>query len=360
MSKMDITTNPAGTRGFSFLEFVSTTPQKMRDLFSLLGFTLVGQHKTKTIELWQQNDIFFLLNNESQGFAKAFKETHQSGACGMGFVVENVEHALAHCIKKGAKLKTQNTDDWHGQSIEVIHGIADTKLYLTDYSSIIDSGLFEMIPDAKAQMQDNECGLLYIDHLTHNVFRGNMDKWADYYIDLFNFRQIRYFDIEGKLTGLLSRAMTSPCLKIKIPINESADDHSQIEEFLREFNGEGIQHIALESQDIFATVEKLKDSGVEFMHTPDSYYTKTHERLPYHPESVERMHKNRILIDGAPTKDGGYLLQIFTNTVIGPVFFEIIQRKGDDGFGEGNFQALFDSIELDQIERGVLSTQEHK
>ncbi|WP_440682855.1 4-hydroxyphenylpyruvate dioxygenase [Cysteiniphilum halobium] len=360
MSKMDIATNPARTRGFGFLEFVSVSPQKIRNLFKLLGFTLVGHHKTKAIELWQQNDIFFLLNNESQGFAKDFKKLHQSGACGMGFMVENVEHALAHCIKKGATLKAQNVDDWHGQSIEVIHGIADTKLYLMDYDAIIDSGLFEMVPNAKRQMQHNECGLLYIDHLTHNVFRGNMDKWANYYIDLFNFRQIRYFDIEGKLTGLFSRAMTSPCLKIKIPINESADDHSQIEEFLREFNGEGIQHIALESQDIFATVEKLRDSGVEFMHTPDTYYTKTQERLPYHPESVERMQKNRILIDGAPTKDGGYLLQIFTNTVIGPVFFEIIQRKGNDGFGEGNFQALFDSIELDQIERGILSAQEHK
>ncbi len=360
MESMEVLANPVGTKGFSFLEYVSNAPQKIRDLFKLMGFTHVANHKNKAIELWQQNDIFFLLNSEDKGFAKTFKNTHKAGACGMGFKVENVEKALVHCIKKGAKVKEKNVDDWNGDSIEVICGIADTKLYLTHYDSILDSGLFKCIAGADARMKQNECGLLYIDHLTHNVYRGNMDKWAQYYIDLFNFRQIRYFDIEGKLTGLYSRAMTSPCLKIKIPINESADDRSQIEEFLHEYNGEGIQHIALESKDIFDTVERLRGLGLEFMHTPDTYYTKTHARLPYHPESVDRMRKNRILIDGASTKDSGYLLQIFTNTVIGPVFFEIIQRKGDDGFGEGNFQALFDSIELDQIERGVLSEQMHK
>jgi 4-hydroxyphenylpyruvate dioxygenase len=181
-----------------------------------------------------------------------------------------------------------------------------------------------------------------------------MDEWAGFYERLFNFREIRYFDIEGKLTGLKSKAMTSPCGKIRIPINESVDDKSQIEEYLRAYNGEGIQHIALESEDICATVEALRGRGVTFLTVPDSYYEMLETRLPGHGEDTARLASNRILLDGTP--GGGKLLQIFTQTVIGPIFFEIIQRKGDQGFGEGNFRALFESIELDQIRRGVLQS----
>jgi 4-hydroxyphenylpyruvate dioxygenase len=201
--------------------------------------------------------------------------------------------------------------------------------------------------------------LTYLDHLTHNVHRGHMDEWAGFYQRLFNFKQIRYFDIEGKLTGLKSRAMTSPCGKIRIPINESVDDKSQIEEFLQEYRGEGIQHIALGTSDIYRSVELMQKQGIRFLDTPDTYYEKIDERLPGHGEPLDRLKKLGILVDGAPEsapgkRDGGLLLQIFTQTVIGPIFFELIQRKGDEGFGEGNFRALFESIEEDQIRRGVL------
>jgi 4-hydroxyphenylpyruvate dioxygenase len=199
-----------------------------------------------------------------------------------------------------------------------------------------------------------QAGLLHIDHLTHNVMRGNMDKWAGFYEKLFNFREIRYFDIEGKKTGLLSRAMTSPCGKIRIPINESQDDKSQIEEYLREYRGEGIQHIALGTSDILRTVDVLREQGVQFQDTPDTYYEGVDKRVGRHGENIEELSKRRVLIDGNPEKGEGLLLQIFTQNVIGPIFFEIIQRKGNDGFGEGNFKALFESIELDQMRRGVL------
>jgi 4-hydroxyphenylpyruvate dioxygenase len=197
-------------------------------------------------------------------------------------------------------------------------------------------------------------GLTYIDHLTHNVHRGRMDEWSSFYERLFNFREIRYFDIEGKLTGLKSKAMTSPCGNIRIPINESSDDKSQIQEYLSAYHGEGIQHIALGTGDIYDSVEALKLKGVPFQDVPDTYYEQVDARLPGHGESLQRMSADRILIDGAPTEGGGLLLQIFTQTVIGPIFFEIIQRRGNEGFGEGNFRALFESIELDQIRRGVL------
>lgn len=351
---MEHFSNPAKTNGFAFLEFTSTSPSDIQKLFKGLGFTHVANHKTKKIEVYQQNQIFFLLNHELGGYAETFAKKHHGGVLSMGFLVDDANHAYNHCIEKGAKEAETSIDDWHSDQIKCIHGIADTKLYLTPFKNVIDSGLFNTLPTYMEDMQANQVGLQLLDHVTHNVFRGNMNKWAGFYEDLFNFREIRYFDIEGKLTGLFSRAMTSPCHKIRIPINESADDKSQIEEFLHEYNGEGIQHIALESSNIFETIETLKSQGMDFMHTPDTYYQNIHKRLPHHNESVERMQKNRILIDGAPTKDGGILLQIFTQTVIGPVFFEIIQRKGDEGFGEGNFQALFDSIELDQIERGVL------
>ncbi len=200
-------------------------------------------------------------------------------------------------------------------------------------------------------------GLTYIDHVTHNVFRGNMDKWAGFYETLFNFREIRYFDIEGKLTGLKSRAMTSPCGKIRIPINESSDDKSQIAEYLHDYKGEGIQHIALGTNNIYQTVEMLAARGVPFQDTPETYYERLDNRIKGHGEDVERLKKDRILMDGAPTEDQGLLLQIFTQNAIGPIFFEVIQRKGNEGFGEGNFKALFESIELDQVRRGVLKDE---
>jgi 4-hydroxyphenylpyruvate dioxygenase len=197
-------------------------------------------------------------------------------------------------------------------------------------------------------------GLLHIDHLTHNVHRGNMDKWTSFYETMFNFREIRYFDIEGKKTGLFSRALASPCGKIRIPINESQDDKSQIEEYLREYRGEGIQHIALATDDIYRTVDVLRERGITFQDTPETYYEGVDARVSGHQEDLAELRGRRILIDGNGVNDEGVLLQIFTANVIGPIFFEIIQRKGNQGFGEGNFQALFESIELEQIRRGVI------
>ena len=202
--------------------------------------------------------------------------------------------------------------------------------------------------------QRQSCGLTYLDHLTHNVFRGNMKTWADYYERIFNFREIRYFDIEGQQTGLFSKAMTSPDGKIRIPLNESQDEHSQIEEFLRDYKGEGIQHIALGTDDIFKSVEALRRRGLNFQDTIDTYFDGIDTRVVGHGEDVEKLRASRVLIDGAPTEGQGLLLQIFTENAVGPIFFELIQRKGNEGFGEGNFKALFESLELDQIRRGVL------
>ena len=241
--------------------------------------------------------------------------------------------------------------------IPAIEGIGGSRLYLVDRygaaGSIYDVD-FDFLPDAAEKEASHASNLVYLDHLTHNVKRGRMDHWADFYERLFNFREIRYFDIEGKQTGLISKAMTSPCGKLRIPLNESRDDKSQIEEFLRDYKGEGIQHIALGSDDIYATVDALRSRGIKFQDTPDTYYELVDKRVEGHGEPTAELEKRRILVDGAPTEGQGLLLQIFTQNVIGPIFFEIIQRKGNEGFGEGNFKALFESIELDQIRRGVI------
>ncbi len=352
------TFNPACTNGFEFLEFASLEPEKLYELFTLFGFTKIGQHKQKaqTVELWQQNDIKFIINSQPNSAASKFAEHHGPGTCGMAFRVKDKEIAYKHCVSKGGKPFGCVHSDWcNPETLPVIYGIGDSALYFVDNDDFYKQE-FDIDPQALEKMQSNNTGLTYLDHVTHNVKRGNMDTWANFYENLFNFREIRYFDIEGKLTGLLSRAMAGPCSKLRIPINESSDDKSQIEEFLREFNGEGIQHIAMGTDDIYKTVAKLSKLGLKFLHTPDTYYNpdKIDARVPEHGESLDKMKKYRILIDGAPTPDGGRLLQIFTDTVIGPVFFEIIQRKGYEGFGEGNFRALFESIEADQIERGVL------
>ena len=349
--------NPAGTDGFEFLEFTAKDVAPLRDLFHLLGFTHVANHKTKAVELWKQNDLNFLINVEPNSFAAEFADIHGPSVCGMAFRVKDIAVAKKHIVEQGAKPFNSKEGDWFdAETSPVFEGIGGNMLYLVDRYGQQDfyADAFEYLPNASEALRENNAGLKYLDHVTHNVFRGNMDKWAGFYEKLFNFREIRYFDIEGKVTGLFSRAMTGPCSKLRIPINESADDKSQIEEFLKDYNGEGIQHIAMGTDDIYKTVEFLRARGMHFLHTPDTYYKGVDARVPEHGEDLERMRENRILIDGAPTPDGGRLLQIFTETAIGPVFFEIIQRKGDEGFGEGNFRALFESIELDQIERGVL------
>lgn len=343
--------NPMGTNGFAFVEYSAKNKKQLVNLFSQMGFVETATHQSKDISIYQQNNIRFIINEEHDSFAQKFNQQHGPCACGMGFRVKDVEHAYNRALSLGAKPYNGNLD-YISPNAKAIYGIGDSLLYFIDDKE--HNNFEKHYYKPTGNKLNTDIGLICIDHLTHNVYQGNMDKWADFYIDLFNFRQIRYFDIQGKKTGLISRALASPCNKIKIPLNESKDDISQIAEYLKEYNGEGIQHIALTSENIYATVEKMRKNNVDFMDTPDTYFELIDKRLQNHGEDIQRMQKNKILIDGGPEQGGGFLLQIFTNTVIGPIFFEVIQRKGNEGFGEGNFQALFDSIELDQQRRGVI------
>jgi 4-hydroxyphenylpyruvate dioxygenase len=347
--------NPMGTDGFEFVEFTGPDIAGLEATFASLGFAPVARHRSKQVTLWRQGDVNFIVNAEPDSFAQAFQRVHGPSACAMAFRVADAAQAHARAIALGAKPVTGKVGPME-LNIPAIEGIGGSLLYFVDRygtnGSIYD---VDFRWTGERDPKPAGAGLTVIDHLTHNVHRGRMDVWWQFYEKLFNFREIRYFDIEGKLTGLKSRALTSPCGQIRIPINESSDDKSQIEEYLRAYNGEGIQHVALGTTDIFDSVEAMRGKGVQFMDTPNTYYELLPTRMPdLAPEEVARLAKNRILTDGAPTLEGGRLLQIFTGTVIGPIFFELIQRKGDQGFGEGNFRALFESIELDQIRRGVL------
>lgn len=342
--------NPAGTNGFEFLEYATHDPQTLIQQFTEMGFVPVAKHSNAEVTLYQQNDIRFLINTTPGSMADQFAKLHGPSVSAMGFRVENAKAAYDRAISLGARSYSSTIYD-----VPAIYGVGDSIIYFIErqgQKTTYDHH-FSPLTSEKTPLREG-VGLSYLDHVTHNLHRGNMDKWADFYERIFNFREIRYFDIEGKLTGLKSRAMTSPCGKIRIPLNESSDDKSQIEEFLKDFNGEGIQHIALGTPHIFDTVEQLHRNGLKFLDTPDAYYDLLDKRLPNHGEPMERLRKNRILLDGTTQGEHRLLLQIFTKNMLGPVFFEIIQRKGDEGFGEGNFKALFESIELDQIQRGTL------
>lgn len=343
----DITHNPTGTAGFEFLEFASAQPDIQIKQFTALGFKCTAKHPQKALWLFEQNDIRFILNAEPNTLAYEFAKKHGAAVHAMGFKVNDANQAYAHAEK--LKEKT-NTSPQRTFPLPALEGVGGSLIYFVD-----DAGrqIYESQLHYQPQSPHIGIGLTSIDHLTHNLHRGNMDVWQDFYARIFNFRQIRYFNITGKITGLVSRALTSPCGKIRIPLNESSDDKSQIEEFLHQFNGEGIQHIALSANNIYQSVETLSTQGIQFLHTPNTYFDMIEARLPQHGEDVERLRRNQILIDGN-AKEKKFLLQIFTQNMLGPVFFEIIQRKGDEGFGEGNFQALFEAIERDQIERGVI------
>ena len=345
----DLFENPLGTDGFAFIEYTGE-PAILEKLFADFGFTAVARHKNRHVILYRQGGVNFLLNHDTTGQPGAFQEIHTSGASAMGFRVKNAKTAYQDALKRGAEA-AENHGGSMGADIPAIKGIGGCLIYFID-----DEGMYERDFQFYAGVDKTPkgVGFTYIDHVTHNVHRGNMDVWAKYYEDIFNFREIRYFDIEGKLTGLKSKAMTSPCGKIRIPLNESSDDKSQIAEFLKRYNGEGIQHIALGTNDIYKTVAVLRAAGMPFQKTPETYYELLDKRVPGHGEDVAKLKALNILLDGAPTEGQGLLLQIFTKDAIGPIFFEIIQRKGNEGFGEGNFKALFESIELDQIRRGVL------
>ena len=348
--------NPMGTDGFEFIEYAAPDPQALGRLFESMGFDAVARHRRKDVTLYKQGGVNFVVNAEAGSFGQSFARVHGPSICAIAFRVSDAAAAYRRALDLGA-WGVENRPGPMELNIPAIKGIGDSLIYLVDRygdRTIYDVD-FSFLPGKSASPAG--AGLRQVDHLTHNVHRGRMKEWADFYERLFNFRELRYFDIEGQLTGLKSKAMVSPCGKIRIPINESADDRSQIQEYLDAYHGEGIQHVALETADIYATVEALRAQGVQFLDTPDTYYEAVPARLPGHGEDLGRLKADRILVDGAPDQGAGLLLQIFTKTVVGPIFFEIIQRKGNEGFGEGNFRALFESIELDQIRRGVLKAQ---
>jgi 4-hydroxyphenylpyruvate dioxygenase len=362
--------NPMGTAGFEFIEYAAPDPVALGRLFETMGFAPIARHRHKNVTLYRQGEVNFIINAEPDSFAQRFARLHGPSICAIAFRVKDAAAAYRRAIELGA----WGFDSQSGPmelNIPAIKGIGDSLIYFVDRwrgkdaaapghvaGGIGDISIYDVdfVALSGAPRAPTGFGLTTIDHLTHNVHRGRMKEWAEFYERLFNFREVRYFDIEGKLTGLKSKAMTSPCGKIRIPINESSDDKSQIAEYLDLYHGEGIQHVALGTRDIYATVSAMKDNGVAFQDTIDTYFDLVDKRLPDHGERLDELRRLRILIDGA-THEGApneLLLQIFTQTVIGPIFFEIIQRKGDEGFGEGNFRALFESIELDQIRRGVL------
>ncbi len=342
-----------GTDGFEFVEYTAPDPELLDDLFRKMAFAPVARHRSKGVVLYRQGGVNFILNHEPDSFARAFARVHGPSVCAFAIRVADAGHAHAQALKRGAA-SHHGTVGPMELNIPALRGIGESLLYLIDRYG--DHSIYDVDFVAEDGVANHPvgAGLTHIDHLTHNVHRGRMDEWASFYERLFNFDEIRFFDIHGKATGLKSRAMASPCGKIRIPINESSDDKSQIQEYLEAYRGEGIQHIALACDDIYATVETLSNNGIEFMDVPDAYYEAVDERVPGHGEDLDRLRENKILVDGAPEDGQGLLLQIFTETVIGPIFFEIIQRKGNEGFGEGNFQALFEAIERDQMARGVI------
>lgn len=358
--------NPMGTDGFEFIEYAAPDPAAMGRSFEAMGFKAVARHRHKNVLLYRQGEVNFLINAEPDSFAQRFARLHGPSVCAIAFRVHDAKAAYERALTLGAW-------GYAGQAgpgelnIPAIKGIGDSLIYLVDRwrgkggaqpGDIGNIGFFDVdfVPLPGISTEDMLApkghGLTYIDHLTHNVHRGRMAEWADFYERLFSFREIRYFDIEGQVTGVKSKAMTSPCGKIRIPINEEGKDKpGQIQEYLDMYKGEGIQHIAMGSNDLYATVDGLKASGVRLLDTPDTYYELIEQRIPGHGEPLEALQARKILIDG---KKDALLLQIFSENQLGPIFFEFIQRKGDEGFGNGNFKALFESIELDQMRRGVL------
>ncbi|HEX7965560.1 MAG TPA: 4-hydroxyphenylpyruvate dioxygenase [Gammaproteobacteria bacterium] len=347
--------NPMGVDGFEFVEFAAPDAKLLHGLFPRLGFTAVAKHKKKAITLYRQGECNFLVNEEPGSFAAQFAKQHGPSACGFAIrFAKPADQVKAAALKNGGEA-IESLESTKAVDVPVIKGIGGSMLYLVDRYGAkgeVYGAEFEYLPGVDKHPKG--FGLTFVDHLTHNLYFGNMEKFAKFYEQLFNFREIRYFDIKGVKTGLISKAMTAPDGMVRIPLNESSDPKSQINEYLNEYKGEGIQHIACFTDDIYATVEAMRKAGLQFLDTPDAYFEMVDERVPNHGEDVPRLAKNKILIDADRETKKKLLLQIFTQNVIGPVFFEIIQRKGNEGFGEGNFQALFESIERDQMKRGVL------
>jgi 4-hydroxyphenylpyruvate dioxygenase len=352
-SKAKITEqNPIGLYGVDFLEYAGTDALYFENLFRKLGFAEIGKIANRDIRLFRQGDINFILNTEPDTFAWSFAKAHGPSVCATGFRVANATRAFEAAVKRGARPYDGAKEARGASPYLAIYGIGDSLIYFMDQAHHDD--LYEN----QFNVKDNKTypeglGLQIVDHFTNNVPKGEMQKWCDFYSQVFNFKEARYFDIKGKSTGLISKVMRSPCSLFSVPINEPSDTKSQIQEYLDEYKGSGIQHIAMTTHEIIPVLEKLKENQVEFLASPPkTYYDMLKERLPQVSEDIARLQKNAILVDGDAH---GYLLQIFSKNVIGPVFYEVIQRKGHDGFGDGNFQALFDAIEADQRERGYIS-----
>ena len=352
--------NPLGVDGFEFVEFTGPEPEAMIARLETMGFTQTHVHPRTDVVRLKQGDISFLVHRTPKGQAADFARDHGPSANGMAFRATDAKAAYEGAVARGARPAqgvsggALGSGEWGDDYPYILEGIGGSLLYVIDQygdaGSLYDA--WDEIEGWEEAERRNNVGLEVLDHLTHNVRRGQMRTWSGFYGSVFNFEEQKYFDIKGKATGLFSQAMIAPDRAIRIPLNESQDENSQIEEFIRRYNGEGIQHIALTTENIFETVEAMRERGVDFQDTIETYFELIDKRLPNHGEDVERMRKNRILIDGSD--EDGLLLQIFTQDAFGPIFFEIIQRKGNEGFGNGNFQALFDSIELDQIRRGVI------
>jgi 4-hydroxyphenylpyruvate dioxygenase len=357
----DLFENPLGLDGFEFIEFSAPEKGLLEPVFERMGFSRIARHRSKDVDLWRQGEINLIANYEPKSPAAYFAAEHGPSACGMAFRVKNARVAYDEAIARGAEPVETRTGPMELR-LPAIRGIGGAMIYLVDrYGDALS--IYDIDFDYLPGVDRNPVGAGFkiIDHLTHNVYGGRMAHWGSFYERVFNFREIRYFDIKGEYTGLTSRAMTAPDGKIRIPLNEEGKaGGGQIEEYLRAYNGEGIQHIAFSCDDLPACWDRLKALGTPFAPPPPkAYYDMLEERLPGHGEPVGELQARGILLDGS-TEDGDprLLLQIFSQTMIGPVFFEFIQRKKDEGFGEGNFTALFKSIERDQIERGALTVEE--
>jgi 4-hydroxyphenylpyruvate dioxygenase len=361
--------NPMGTDGFEFIEYAAPDPKAMGELFERMGFKPVARHRHKNVTLYRQGGINFIINAEPDSFAQRFARQHGPSICAIAFRVQDAKAAYERAVSLGAWGYAGVAGPGE-LNIPAIKGIGDSLIYLVDRwrgkngaqeGDIGNIGFydvdFEALPGipSKEALNPAGFGLTYIDHLTHNVHRGRMGEWSEFYERLFNFREIRYFDIEGQSTGVKSKAMTSPCGKIRIPINEEGNEKAgQIQEYLDKYRGEGIQHIALGSTNLYDTVDSLQMAGVKLLNTSETYYELLPKRIANLAESIADLQARNILVDG---KQGELLLQIFSENQLGPIFFEFIQRKGNEGFGEGNFKALFETMELDQMRRGVLQAK---
>ena len=347
----DLFENPMGLCGFEFVEFTAPERGVIEPVFEAMGFSHIANHRSKDVELWRQGGINFLINYEPETQASFFAKEHGPSACGMGFRVKDAAQAYEECLERGAE-PVLTEPGISELVIPAVKGIGGASVYLIDRfedgKSIYD---IDFVYLDGVDIHPEGCGFNVIDHLTHNVYKGRMDYWAKYYEDLFNFREIRFFDIKGKKTGLTSYALASPCGTFSLPINESSDEKSQIEEYLNDYNGPGIQHLALSTHDLLESLDAMEGGPIETLDIDKGYYEEVFDRVPNVVEDHDRIEHHDVLVDG---DEDGYLLQIFTKNIIGPIFFELIQRKNHKSFGEGNFQALFESIERDQEKRGVI------